>query len=171
MEQAEDEFGRINPKAAPELARFAFLIGKWRCEVKLQAATGDWQTFAATWFGRYVLDGYAIADEYRMTGPSGELIVLGVNFRTYDATKQVWNIKWLDAVAGTWWDLGPQELGGVTFDGPSVMYAFKEPMGGHAYTRAVYTNISKSRFTWRGERSDDLRVWTKFMVVEAHREE
>ena len=29
--------------------------------------------------GRLILDGYAIADEYRMMDTSGELIVLGVN--------------------------------------------------------------------------------------------
>lgn len=65
-------------------------------------ANGEWQTLQATWLGRFILDGYAIADEYRMTGSSGELIVLGLNLRTYDAAKRTWNIKWLNALAGTW---------------------------------------------------------------------
>jgi hypothetical protein len=30
----------------------------------------------------YQFDGYAIADEYRTFGPSGEPIFLGMNFRT-----------------------------------------------------------------------------------------
>jgi hypothetical protein len=56
--------------------------------------------------------------------------------------KQTWNMKWLNAFAGTWVELGPEELGGVTFDGHSIIYALKEPVAGHAYTRATYTNIS-----------------------------
>ena len=35
----------------------------------------------AAWLGRYILDGHAIADEYRMTGSSGERIVFGMNLR------------------------------------------------------------------------------------------
>jgi hypothetical protein len=33
----------------------------------VKLADGQWQTFEATWLGRFILDGYAIADEYRMT--------------------------------------------------------------------------------------------------------
>jgi len=163
------EFGSPNPNAPAALSQFAFLIGKWRCEAKVKSAAGGWQTFQGTWLGYFILDGYAIADEYRMTGSSGELIVLGMNIRAYDATKQVWTMKWLNALAGTWVDLGPEDLGGVRFHGPSVSYVFKEPMAAHAYTRATYTNVSETRFTWRGEKSDDQKVWTEFMVIEAFR--
>jgi hypothetical protein len=169
MDQVEQEFGKANANAPAALARFAFLLGRWRCEANVRLASGEWQTLQATWRGRFILDGYAIADEYRMTGSSGELIVLGMNLRTYDATMQTWNIKWLNALAGTWVDLGPEELGGVTFDGQSIMYAFKEPVAAHAYTRATYTNISEKHFTWRGEKSDDGKTWSEFMVVEAYR--
>ena len=169
MHQVNQEFGQLNPKAPAELSLFAFLIGKWRCEAKLRSANGEWQSFDGTWLGRYILDGYAIADEYRMTGSSGELLVLGTNFRAYDAAKQSWNIRWLNGLAGTWIDLGPEELGGVTIDGPSIFYVFKEHMLEHAYTRATYTNISNSHFRWRGEKSYDRKAWTEFMVIEAHR--
>lgn len=131
--------------------------------------SGGWQTFEATWEGRFILDGHAIADEYRMVGPTGETLVLGVNLRVYDTARKIWNIKWLDALTGTWLDLGPPELGGITFDDASITYAFKEPMIPHAYTRATYTNISESRFTWRGEKSDDGTAWSEFMIVEAYR--
>jgi hypothetical protein len=169
MDQVDQEFGKPNPHAPEALSRFAFLIGRWRCEARVKSANGEWQTFQATWLGRFILDGYAIADEYKMTGSSRELIVLGMNLRTYDASKQVWNIKWLNALSGTWVDLGPEELGGVRFDGQSIIYAFKEPMAAHAYTRATYTNFSKTHFTWRGEKSHDGKAWTEFMVVEAYR--
>jgi hypothetical protein len=62
-----------------------------------------------------------------------------------------------------------EELGGVKFDGQSIIYAHKEPMAAHAYSRATYTNISSSHFTWRGEKSDDGKTWSEFMVIEAER--
>lgn len=169
MDHVGQEFGKPNPNAPRELSRFAFLIGRWRCQAKIKSANGEWQTYQATWVGRYILEGYAIADDYRMTSPSGELLVLGTNFRVYDTSKQAWNIKWLQALDGTWWDLGPEELGGVRFDGPSVTYCFREPTGARAYQRVTYTNISKTYFTWRGERSDDGKAWNEFMVIEANR--
>jgi hypothetical protein len=169
MDQVDPRLGNANPNAPAALSRFAFLIGSWRCEARVKSATGTWQTLRATWLGRFILDGYAIADEYRMTDSAGELIVLGMNVRAYDATKQTWNIKWLNALAGTWVDLGPEELGGVSFDSQSITYAFSEPVATHAYTRATYTNISRTHFTWRGEKSDDGQAWSEFMVVEAYR--
>lgn len=169
MSQDTHDFGKRNSKAPAALAQFEFLIGRWRCEAKIKLADGQWQTFQATWLGRYILDGYAIADEYRMTGSSGEMIVLGLNFRAYDATRQTWNIKWLNAVSGSWTDLGPEELGGVRFDGKSIIYVFKEEVAGHAYTRATYTNISDRHFTWRGEKSADGKTWSEFMIIEAER--
>jgi hypothetical protein len=171
MEQVVQKFGKPNPKAPSALSQFAFLIGRRQCEAKVKSANGEWQTFQATWLGRFILDGYAIADEYRMAGSSGEVIVLGMNFRTYDAARQIWNIKWLNALAGTWTDLGSEEFGGVRLDGHSITYAFKEPVAAHVYTRATYTNIFKTHFTWRGEKSDDGKVWSEFMVVEAYRDE
>lgn len=169
MDQADQEFGTLSPKAPIAIARFGFLIGRWQCEARVRSANGEWQTFRGTWLGRYILDGYAIADEYRMTDSSGAPIVLGLNLRTYDVTKRMWNIKWLNALSGSWTDLAPKKLGGVRFVGQSIVYAFKEPVAAHAYTRATYTNISKFHFTWRGEKSEDGKAWSEFMVVEAYR--
>jgi hypothetical protein len=170
MKQHERRVEKPNPNAPAELSRFAFLIGRWRFDAKFKSADGERQTFHGTWFGHYILDGYAIADEYRMIGSSGELIVLGMNFRIYDSAKQVWNIKWLNALDGTWTDLTSQQFGGARFDGQSVTYAFKAERGAQSpFTRATYTNISKTHFTWRGEKSEDAKTWTDFMVVECHR--
>jgi hypothetical protein len=171
MDEIDKNFGKPNPNASAALSQFAFLIGRWRCEATITLANGESQKYEAAWIGRYILDGYVIADDY---GMAGETIVLGMNFRAYDSARQQWNIKWLNALTGTWTDLGPEELGGVRFDGQSIVYAFKEPQAAHAYThatytRATYTNISASHFTWRGEKSDDGKAWTAFMVIEAFR--
>jgi hypothetical protein len=170
MKQDEQTGDEPNSNAPAELSRFAFLVGQWRFEAKFRSPNGEWQTFHGTWSGRYILDGYAIADEYRMNSPSGELIVLGTNFRVYDSAKRTWNIKWLNALEGTWTDLTSEQFGGVQFDGQSVTYVFKSERGAQwPFTRATYKNISKSHFTWRGEKSEDARVWSEFMVVECDR--
>ena len=38
--------------------------------------------------------------------------VLGMNFRAYDPVRQKWNIHPLNALTGTWTDLGLGEFGG-----------------------------------------------------------
>ena len=171
MERNENEYGKPNPKAPPELSQFAFLIGKWRGEAKLKREDGTWESLKASWEGHYILDGYAIADEYRMTTPAGGLLVLGLNLRSYDVKKKAWNLKWLNALDGTWTDLGSEELGGVVADEQAISYRMKEPVARHAFTRATYTNISADHFTWRGERSDDGGTWEAFLVIELYRSE
>ncbi len=161
--------GKPNPNAPPELSRFAFLIGKWRCEAKLKREDGTWENLKAAWEGRYILDGYAIGDEFRLTTSAGELLVLGMNLRAYDAKKKAWNMKWLNALAGTWTDLGPEELGGVAADENAVSYIMQEPVARHAFTRATYTNFSSNHFTWRGEGSNDRKTWEEFMTIECYR--
>lgn len=164
------DYGAPNPRASPELARFAFLIGSWRCEARLKGDDGTWESLPATWIGRYVLDGYAIMDEFRMTRPTGELLVLGVNVRSYDLRRGAWRLWWLNALDGSWTELGPEALGGVLAEADSISYHLTEPVAGHALTRATYLNISPTGFTWRGQRSSDGKVWEDFMVIEARGE-
>lgn len=159
----------INPNAPAALASFSFLIGEWDCAARLLDPDGNSQTYRARWIGRFILDGYAIADEYRMYDASDNVIVLGMNLRTYDESSKVWNLKWLNALSGEWTDLAPKELGGPKFDQDSISYHFPEPVAAHAYTRAKYTNIADGHFTWVGEKSDDGDSWTDFMVVECDR--
>lgn len=169
MDRHDEEARGESLRPNPELARFAFLIGSWRCEARLKQDDGSWESFPASWSGRYVLDGYAIMDEFRMTRPTGELLVLGVNVRSYDQRRGTWNLRWLNALDGSWTELGPEELGGVTMDGDSISYRFSEPVAAHPLTRATYFNISSAGFTWRGERSRDGLVWDEFMIIEARR--
>jgi len=171
-----DKFtAKPNPKAPAALSQFAFIIGHWRFGARFQTPDGAERTFHGTWIGRYILDALVIEDEYKMLGPDGAVIVHGMNFRVYDARKQIWNIKWLSALDGTWTDLTPAEFGGVKFEGQSASYIFREPIGSTegwapGYTRATYTNVSPTLFTWRGEKSDDKTNWKEFMLVECRRE-
>lgn len=169
MKRVEQEYGKPNPNAPPELSQFAFLIGEWKFDAKLKRKDGTQESFTGTWEGRYVLDRHAIADEYRMTTSAGELVVLGINLRAYDSKKKAWNMKWLNALAGTWVDLGPEELGGVEVGEKSISYVMKEPVAGHAFTRATYTIVSENHFTWRGEGSNDQKTWEEFLAIDVYR--
>jgi hypothetical protein len=160
---------KLNPNAPPELAQFAFLVGEWRCDVVIKQPDGSWGSLKATWEARFILDGYAIADEYRMTAPTGELLVLGVNIRSYDAKRKAWNMKWLNVLDGAWTGLGTEEMGGVKIDENGITFCVKEQTAAHALTRVTFANISANHFTWRGDRSDDGEAWDDFIVIEAHR--
>jgi hypothetical protein len=160
---------QINPNAPPELSRFAFLIGNFNCNADLQMPDGTRQTLHATWRGHYILDGYAIADEYRMNDPAGELMVFGLNFRSFDKAAGKYNIKWLDARTGAWSDLVTPTSGTVSIHGDAITYIFPEPTGAHPYTRATYTPLSTTRFTWTGEKSTNQKSWTQFLLVDCHR--
>lgn len=169
MNQRESIYGALHPDAPQELARFAFLIGTWRCFADLLAEDGQWHTFPAAWIGRYILDGLAIADEYRMHDLTGNILVHGLNFRSFNTASRCWNIRWLDARTGSWTDLCPNELGGPRFTENSISYIFREPGLSHQFTRATYTSLSPVRFTWHGERSADRINWTNFMRIDCHR--
>jgi hypothetical protein len=167
MESFDRQFGSLNPKAPAVLSEFAFLVGEFDCEARIHLDDGQWQNFPAKWTGRFILDGYAIADEYRMFDSAGALVVLGMNFRTYDAARKKWNLRWLDAFSGAWTNLAPLEFGGVTFADKSISYILREPMAGHNLTKATYVRNSPTHFTWCGEKSADGSEWTDFMILEA----
>lgn len=169
MNTDEEKFGTLNPRAPRELSRFDFLVGTWRCEGRLKRDGGSWEKLHATWVGRYELDGYVILDEFRMTNVTGELLVLGLNVRAYDVDRKTWTMKWLNALGGSWTDLGADDLGGVEMGDDSITYTLKEPVATHTLTRATYSDISDNHFTWRGERSSDGKSWEEFLVIEAYR--
>ncbi len=169
MDLARQEYGRPNPNAPPELSQFAFLIGNWRCDVKVKGQDGVYEEFRATWTGRYILDGYVITDEFRRMGPDGEVVQLGANYRSYSSEKSAWIMKWHDALASTWLDLGPDDLGGVQVDGTSITYQHHVPPNG--LVRMFIFDISPERFSWRADFSTDGgESWDENVyLIEAYR--
>lgn len=166
----EKEYGKPNPKAPLELSQFSFIIGNWQCDARVKGADGKWERYLATWNGRYILDGYVIADEYRMTDLAGGLIVHGMNFRSYNTEKKTWVMKWLSATGSFWMDLGPESLGGVRVDSETVTFKLKDATDSDVLSRVTFSNIAQSRFTWSSERSSDHgKTWSEFMVIEAKR--
>jgi len=148
-----DYFGEPNPDAPSQLSVFDFLIGRWSCEVTVIQEDGSETTLQATWTGRYILDGYVIADEYRMKDAKGGLVMLGENYRAYDTSKDTWNMKWLEALSGTWLDLAPERLGGVISDENAVEYKMEYNPG--EIHRIRFSEITDDSFTWTVDISTD----------------
>jgi hypothetical protein len=163
-------YGKPNPKAPPELSQFAFLIGSWRCEVCVKGTDGAWQRYEATWVGRYILDGYVIADEYRMTNELGELVVHGMNFRSYHVTNKSWMMRWLDATRSSWVELGSERLGGVQVSPETITFKLVDLFAPDAISRVTFSNMSADHFTWREDKSvDQGTTWNEFVTIEARR--
>jgi hypothetical protein len=164
----DKEYGSPNPKAPSELSQFAFIIGKWRCDVRAKGDNGTWQPYQATWVGRYILDGYVIADESRMTNPAGERVGHGMNLRSYSIEKKTWIMRWLDATRSSWVELGPEKLGGVRVTPKTITFNLIDTPD--TLSRVTFSNISVNHFTWSEEKSlDQGKTWSRFVVIEARR--
>ena len=66
-------YGQPNPNAPKELSQFSFLIGTWKCDIKVRGEDGTYETHNGSWTARYILDGYVIADEFRQTGGKNKI--------------------------------------------------------------------------------------------------
>ncbi len=161
-------YSQPNPNAPEELSQFAFLIGSWRCDIRVKGGDGCFETPQATWTARYILDGYVIADEYRETTPDGQLVRLGATYRSYSSQRDSWVMKWHDALTSNWTDIGPAELGGVLVDGTSITFKHRVPPDG--LIRCTFSSISENHFSWLGEfSSDGGGTWDDAMVIQAYR--
>ena len=60
-----DDYGAPHPDAPPELLQFGFLIGPWNCDMDWLQTDGTRAQGQGTWTGRWMMDGWAIQDDYR----------------------------------------------------------------------------------------------------------
>lgn len=157
-----------NPDAPPELSQFAFLIGLWRVDGKRKGPDDKWIPFTASWTARYILDGYVIIDEFHTNDTESEFQVHGATFRSYDASRKTWVMKFLNARDSTWLDLGPENLGGVEVTDDTITFMHRVEPDGLLQVR--FENISADHFTWRGRLSNDGgKTLDEVMVIEAVR--
>ena len=105
-----------------------------------------------------------------MANQAGELVVHGMNFRSYSVEKKTWMMRWLDATRSFWVELGPEKLGGVRVNPKTITFNLIDKFAPDAISRVTFSNISANHFTWSEEKSlDQGRTWTEFVVIEARR--
>lgn len=152
---AQDQYapsGR-NLNAPPETAQLDFFIGTWEVRVLNQDP-------GTPPIGRshayYVMDGFAIQDEWRSLGPNGNVTFRGVSLRSYDVVNKNWSITWsMINLSGHTIIEAKMEEGELVSTGKGIDHqglAFLE--------RYRYYDIHKEGFKFEMERSyDDGTTW------------
>ncbi len=163
----QETYGVPNPKAPKELSHFAFLIGKWDGEGRSRYE-GDSEAYRMTWVGRYILDGYAIADEARILDEDGALERIFITYRFYDLHKKRWIIEAFNVLESTIVHQAPDDLGGVQVSEASITLMTRGPT---AIGRELFLNRSKDHFTYRQDVStDEGETWIEGVdLIEANR--
>lgn len=143
---AEHPYGRQHPDAPPETDQYAFMLGVFQCELEYREfRNGEWvpnQKGRATWRASWVLDGYAILDEFTDEWGSRAL-----NLRIFDSEAGHWKIHWaaMEVPAG---DI----LDARRVDGRMVMEAERKTPGGYEYLqRVAFEPQGPDRYRWTSE--------------------
>lgn len=148
---------------------FEFLVGKWICDVRIPQPDGATLALRADWRGLRILGQTAILDEFTLWGADGAVVMRGVNIRVFDVATQSWSMKWLNATEMQWFDLGPEELGGVRVSEARIEFQMRHKAD--EIHRIVFSEISPTRFRWQAARTlDEGRTWSDaIMTIEARR--
>lgn len=149
-------YGQRNANAPSELEAFAFFIGKWEGVGKTELPDGRSAEFAASWVGRYILDGMAIADEFHSSAPDGSPY-LGISLRQYDSEKKGWIVEYINVSNSFLRRQVNATSGSVRVDGQTVVVISEAP---DMWSRETYQVSSHDSFTYSIDLSSDSgRSW------------
>ncbi len=141
----EFPYGRMNPKAPPQTADYADLIGVCDCKSESKKADGTWgKSVNMTWKWRYIMNGMGVQDEtIKEDGKHSGSI------RQYSIDSTRWYVHYYSSnVIGT--TLSTWE--GNKKDNNIVLYRpQKAPNGMDGFYRLTFSGISKKGFNWIGE--------------------
>jgi hypothetical protein len=162
MATATTTYGEKNAQAPDELKLFSFLVGKWSGTGKTRLADGShvqWE--GATWIGRYILNGMAIADEFHSLAPDGKPY-LGISLRHFDAKHGSWIIEYLN-VSNSFLrrQVNPQ-AGSVSVEADAIVIISEDAQ---TRIREYYRVTDQNHFTYSMDMSDDEgRTWGPVLV-------
>ncbi len=100
-----------HPAAPSETSQFGFLIGERRCTaLRLQPGGTYVEGAPADWNGRYILDGWAIEDEWISQLPDGTPF-RGINIRSFNPETRKWDNRWLATGSLQWQYFEAEQVG------------------------------------------------------------
>lgn len=145
------DFGSLNPSAPPETVQFAFLIGDWDCATKFMKPDGSgYVEGRAKWIGYFILDGWAIQDDWIGYGPEGQEFH-GTNVRSFNPETKKWDNRWLAAGDPRWKSFVAEKRGeAMVMTGGEG----RDPRG-EFIDRNTFYDIGADRWRWRKDRSYD----------------
>lgn len=159
----DDEFGTLNPKAPPETAQFQFLVGRWDADYTGKRADGTIVKGRADWRIRFILDGYALQDEWEYMDVDGNVLSHGTMYRTYDTNLGKWTI-----VEQTTGNLHFNHMTAEKVGDTMVMHEEIETSNGKLKARRVFYNITQDSFDWRVDISPDGgKTWNEGVATMA----
>lgn len=147
----EQAHGQRNPKGAPELAQYDFLIGDWDTVVTIKRKGSEDFVYEAKWDNRWIADGYTVMQQWH--GPYSA----GIELRVYDKKSGTWlGQNSYQPQPGGWY-----ENVGQFIDGEMHVTTTRErPDGVTEITKEIYHDISENSFTIRSETSvDGGKTW------------
>jgi len=163
-DRCPDPAAMIHPDAPPETSQFSFLIGRWDVEVTKPDETGSWggDPRRAYWEGRYILDGFAIADFWYDHPPDTDPDThRGINVRMFNRATGTWDITWQHTE-------DPLLVLTGTADGETMVVSGESPDG--SLIRIVFSNLRYQSWDWQMDQSTDHGAsWTPAMRIRAER--
>lgn len=158
---------RRHPDAPPETDQFGFLIGTWDCTTRSMGPDGQLGPVGkATWTGYYILDGWAIQDDWIGERPDGSR-VYGTNIRSFNPENGYWDNRWLAQGNLRWVYFRADRV-----DDTMVMVGGEgEDARGAFIDRNVFYDIGADAWKWRKDRSwDGGESWLEGVAhIEARR--
>lgn len=162
------DFGQRNPAAPPETAQLDWMIGNWDIVSKDLQPDGSHTTSKARMTIYYVLDGFAIQEDFRALDQQGKVVFRGMAVRSFDPVAKQWTITWLMANVP-----GITEVIGEFKDGQFIQTGKGFDGMGKFISRATYSGIGPDHFSFKLDRSyDNGKTWLEgFNLIEAERME
>ena len=138
-----------NPALTGEGEAFDFLIGDWDAVITWHPENGEKDIYRAKWHNHWIIDGYAVMQEWR--GPS----LTGTEIRYYDVATKSWTGQNI-YVDGAWRETKAKS------DGDNMVvtiFAESEELGKYL-NRETYFNIKDNSFEMKSDIStDEGKTW------------
>lgn len=140
-----------NSALSGEGKAFDFLIGDWDAVITWEPDNGPKDTYRAQWHNHWIIDGYAVMQEWR--GPS----MTGAEIRFYDVNTKSWKGQNI-YVDGAWRKTKAKSDG----DTLVVTIFSEDEKQGKFLNRETYFNITDNSFLMKSDLSfDDGETWKK----------
>ena len=148
----------LNPAAPKETAQFSFLVGDWSCKTRFLKPDGKtYSEGEARWNGYYILDGWAIQDDWISTRPDGTE-GHGTNIRSFNPKTGKWDNRWLSAGSLQWRYYQSEQIG----DTMVMTGGEGKDARGDYIDRNTFYRIAKDSWSWRKDRSyDGGKTWVE----------
>ncbi len=164
--QWEPRVSSLHLDAPPETYHFGQFVGSWSIQDETLQADGSWlEGEEAEWIWYYILDGFAIQDDWIAPArhlPAGENgRQYGTNLRIYNPQTDAWELAWLSNTGKT------VDVYDATGTAEEVIMTRTLPNG--RGQRITFFDITPSSFEWKMEVEQPDTTWQEVYRIHATR--